>query len=384
MFRRGGNSNSGYQMGTGNYGNAMGPPPAYKVDADDTLAPRWYDVKAWSKRKRLLILGGVLAVVIIILVAAIVEAKKTNAYPDYSKLTYTLADTYSGTDFFDNFDYFTGYDPASGFVHYVPSAQAESLNLTYASSSSAVMRVDTSVTTDSVPNASTGRFSVRLTSKTQYTTGLFIFDVVHTPIGCGTWPALWLSDPNNWPTHGEIDVMEAVNVVGSTQNQMTLHTTSGCTMNVKRKETGSALTTNCLNSTDSNAGCGVTSGKNTFGTDFNSNGGGILALELRSAGIRMWQFARNAIPSDITAGSPDPSTWTEATADFPNTHCDIGTHFVNQSIIANIDLCGTWAGQASVFNATCSGTCEDIVANNATAFTNAYWEFGKFLIYQSS
>jgi hypothetical protein len=27
------------------------------------------------------------------------------------------------------------------------------------------------------------------------------------------------------------------------------------------------------------------------------------------------------------------------------------------------------------------GTCTDYVANNATAFTNSYWEFGTFSIY---
>jgi hypothetical protein len=217
-----------------------------------------------------------------------------------------------------------------------------------------VLRVDTSVTADSVPNASTGRFSVRITSTTQYSDGLFIFDVIHTPTGCATWPALWLSDPSNWPTNGEIDVMEAVNVVSSAENQLTLHTSSGCSMGgVKRKETGKSLTSSCVNSTDDNAGCGVDAGTATFGAGFNDNGGGIMAMELRSAGIRIWQFLRSSVPADITAGTPDPSTWGTATADFPSTGCDIGTHFKNQSIIANIDLCGSWAGTPSVYAETC-------------------------------
>lgn len=316
----------------------------------------------------------------------------------------TIADT--GTTFFDNFDYYTGYDPASGFVHYVPAATAASYNLTYASASSAILRVDTSVTNETVPNASTGRFSVRITSKTQYgLDNLFVFDVKHTPVGCATWPALWMSDPSNWPTNGEIDIMEAVNVVGSTNNQMTLHTTKDCSMNVKRKETGKVLTSNCLNSTDDNAGCGVDSSTDdsTFGGTFNSGGGGILAMELRAAGIRMWQFGRDAIPTDLSAGSPDPSVWGEATADFPSTDCDIGTHFRNQSIIANIDLCGTWAGATSIYSEHCKfalrravldvctdeilpgpGNCETYVANNNTAFVDSYWEFGAFSVYSGT
>lgn len=365
------------------HGGPLGPPPPFKIDREDSLAPHWWDVRGWSKKRILLVALGLLILIVVVVIIA-VEVSKKSAYPNYTALTYTLADTYSGTGFFDNFDYFTGFDPSGGFVHYVPSAQAESLNLTFASSSSAILRVDTSVTADSVPNASTGRFSVRITSKAQYTDGLFIFDVLHTPIGCGTWPALWLTDPSNWPTNGEIDVMEAVNVVSNAQNQMTLHSTSGCSMGVKRKETGKQLATSCVNTTNDNAGCGVDAGSSTFGTTFNDNGGGIMAMELRTAGIRMWQFARASIPSDITSGSPDPSTWGEATADFPSTDCDIGTHFRNQSIIANIDLCGSLAGTQSIYEETCSGTCENQVANNATAFTDAYWEFGGFSVYTAS
>jgi hypothetical protein len=67
-------------------------------------------------------------------------------------------------------------------------------NLTYATESTAVVKVDTTVGPDSEPNASTGRFSVRLESKAQYGPGLFLFDVKHTPYGCGTWPALWLTE----------------------------------------------------------------------------------------------------------------------------------------------------------------------------------------------
>jgi hypothetical protein len=268
----------------------------------------------------------------------------------------------------------------------VPAETADSTqyNLTTASSTSAILKVDTTVDAETVPNASTGRFSVRISSKKQYSTGLFVFDILHTPIGCGTWPALWLADESNWPNNGEIDVMEAVNVVSNAENQMTLHTSKGCSMGVKRKETGKSLTTNCLNSTDDNAGCGVSAGSNTFGVEYNTAGGGIMAMELRNEGIRMWQFPRASIPSDITSGTPDPSTWTEATADFPNTDCDIGSHFKNQSIIANIDLCGSWAGQAKVFNENCPGLCTDYVANNNTAFVDAYWEFGAFNVYQAS
>jgi hypothetical protein len=118
-------------------------------------------------------------------------------------------------------------------------------------------------------------------------------------------------------------------------------------------------------------------------------------MELRSAGIRVWFFDRTSIPSDIntstsntstTTTTPDPSTWGTPLADFPNTNCDIDTHFRNQSIIANIDLCGSWAGSTDWYNtiAGCPGTCDNYVSNNGSAFTEAYWEFASFRVYTAS
>jgi hypothetical protein len=191
------------------------------------------------------------------------------------------------------------------------------------------------------------------------------------------------ADLDSWPIEGEIDIMESVNNA-TTGNQMTLHSTDSCSMAVKRKETGTVLTENCFNGTDSNSGCGVQGPSASFGPEFNSAGGGIMAVELRSAGIRMWQFSRSSIPDDVLLETPDPSTWGTAAADFPSTSCDIGSHFNNQSIIVDIDLCGTWAGQADVYGESCSGTCTDYVAQNALAFSSAFWEFGNFTIYQAS
>ncbi|KAI1824761.1 concanavalin A-like lectin/glucanase domain-containing protein [Xylaria intraflava] len=342
----------------------------------------WWNPRYW-RRRSWEVAGAVAVVLLIIVIVVPVElVQRANRYPDYSKLNYAMADEYSGSTFFDNFNYFVGFDPAQGFVHYVPKEQAAQLNLTYASDSTAILRVDTSVGPGSTPDASTGRFSVRVESKKQYNDGLFIFDVHHTPYGCGTWPALWLADESNWPNNGEIDVMEAVNQAAS-GNQMTLHTTDGCSVSgVKRKMTGASLTGNCYNGTDNNAGCGVSGNSDSFGPMFNDAQGGIMAMEWRSQGIRMWQFARDAVPADITAKQPDPSTWGKAAADFPDTDCDVGAHFRNQTIIVNIDLCGQFAGGVYP-QSGCPSTCTDFVANNPSEFANAFWEFGAFQIYQA-
>lgn len=133
--------------------------------------------------------------------------------------------------------------------------------------------------------------------------------------------------------------MEAVNKADD-GNMMTLHTSKGCSMGVKRKMTGDAEDSSCFVEDNHNAGCGVTGNKNSFGTGFNDQGGGVMAVEWRDAGIRMWQFARDSVPADITGKQPKPESWGTAAADFPSTDCDIGNHFKNNSIVANIDLCG--------------------------------------------
>lgn len=260
-------------------------------------------------------------------------------------------------------------------------------------------------TTYSGTEAANGRQSVRVTSNNTYADGLFIFDIIHTPYGCGTWPALWLTDPSNWPEHGEIDVVEATNA-GTFGSQSTLHTSKGCSMGVKRKESGSVANTDCYYEANDYTGCGVKGAESTYGPEFNSNGGGVsdyswffcqiqitnthflqvYAMELRDAGIRVWQWVRSKIPSDITSGSPDPSTWGTALADFPSTDCDIGSHFKNQSIIINISLCGDWAGASKYYTtqSNCPSNCTTFVRDNATSFSTAYWEFGGFKVYQTS
>lgn len=248
---------------------------------------------------------------------------------------------------------------------------------------SVYLRVDTTGNKET-----TGRHSVRIESKKQYDKGLFIFDIQHTPYGCGTWPALWLTaDSDHWPANGEIDIMEATNN-GVNGNAMTLHTSKQCSMDVRRNMTGSAEKTDCNVAAynNSNAGCGVSGNKASYGEDFNKQGGGVMAVEWRAAGIRMWQFARGNIPSDITNKAPKPETWGVALSDFPSTSCDIGSHFKNNSIVANIDLCGDLLNGDKGAYATsgCPLTCEQLVAERPEAFDNAYWKFGDFLVYQAS
>ena len=104
-------------------------PPAFSPFEKSARSP--LNPKSWSLRRWLIISLIAIATLVIVIVIT-VEIIHANRYPDYSKLKYRLAQTYSGESFFDDFNYFSGYarqcsmvavfltslryDPAQGFV----------------------------------------------------------------------------------------------------------------------------------------------------------------------------------------------------------------------------------------------------------------------------
>ncbi|KZP26125.1 glycoside hydrolase family 16 protein [Athelia psychrophila] len=309
------------------------------------------------------------------------------AYASTSALaqTYTLSSSVVGSEFLSAFTFEAIADPTSGFVTYVDEATAQSDGLI--SSTSASFRMGADSTTTLSPTGA-GRNSVRIKSNAAYTTHVAVFDLDHMPEGCGTWPAIWEVDEADWPDAGEIDIVEGVNNV--TPNQSTLHTGPGCTIpaNGGVAQYGTTVSTDCNANDDGNAGCGVQSpDSNSFGPAFNAAGGGYYAMERTTTSIKVWFWARDSayIPAAFTSGatSIDTSSWGEPTAYFPNTDCDIDTEFGSLNIVINLTFCGDWAGSSSVYAASgCSSTCIDYVAENPSAFVDAYFDFASLTIYE--
>ncbi|KAL9594068.1 MAG: hypothetical protein Q9219_007233 [cf. Caloplaca sp. 3 TL-2023] len=280
---------------------------------------------------------------------------------------YSIQDDYSAANFFNMFNFDTFDDPTHGYVNYVDQATAQSQELFNVSNGQVTFGVD------HVNVASgRGRNSVRLTSKAQYTHGLIILDLAHMPGStCGTWPAFWMTGPN-WPNSGEIDIIEGVNT--GTQNQMTMHTSDGCT----------------LAGSDCHGGLGCpikpTVSNNNYGTNLNNANGGVYATQWTSGSINIWFFPRGAIPADISTPNPDPSTWGTATASFlGGDSCNIDQHFMNNNIVFDTTFCGDWAGAVWSTDGTCSalaGTCQDFVQNHPEAFADAYWTVNSLKVYQ--
>lgn len=93
-------------------------------------------------------------------------------------------------------------------------------------------------------------------------------------------------------------------------NAMTLHTSAGCTMPGSRAMTGVPTLNDCDVAANGNSGCGVQAPTtNSYGPQFNANGGGIYATERTSSFIKVWFFPRNSnIPSDLRDGASAVNT----------------------------------------------------------------------------
>ena len=321
--------------------------------------------------------------------ASATAASSAAASPSSSSSSpWSLVDTYAGSTFFDNWLFWNYDDPTHGTVEYVSESDAWSNNLVEINTAgNAIMRVET---TQQVSN---GRKSVRLHGNRVFTGGLVLMDALHMPSGCGTWPAWWSNGPN-WPNGGEIDILESVNAF--TENQVSLHTSDGCTMPSWTAEsmsgqftTGNFDSLNCASYATSNQGCGIraVNQDTTTGAGFNSVNGGVYALKWDKTGITAWFFPRSSIPADITADAPEPANWGTPMANFPSDSCNPYEFFYDHFNIFDTTFCGDWAGADAVWNyagyagqtescAAITGysSCSDYVLNSGSSFTDAYWE----------
>ncbi|THH27512.1 hypothetical protein EUX98_g6672 [Antrodiella citrinella] len=307
------------------------------------------------------------------------HARSTSAI-ERRAITYNLIDNFTQQAFLDNFDFYTDADPTHGLVTFVDKDTAKTDNLAYVQSDGTiVLAVDDQTTLQ--PNQP--RNSVRLQSQKQYNAGtLFIADMYSMPHGCSTWPAYWMVG-DDWPNQGELDILEGVN--DQTTNQITAHTGSVCNLVTNAVQTtGRIVGETCQSSNGANAGCNYALDNNaTYGHGFNMNAGGVYAHTWETDAIKVWFFARQAIPADITSGNPDPSTWGAPAAEFPSSNvCNIGDAFQNNRIVFDITLCGDWAGDA--FNqGSCQGTCAQAVADPSN-FVDAKFKIASLKVYGHS
>ena len=200
---------------------------------------------------------------------------------------------------------------------------------------------------------------------------------------CGTWPAFWTVGPN-WPNNGEIDIIEQVNEAGT--NQMTLHSSSGCSSRASSLQTGMQLSTDCFAYAAANQGCAVREpDERSYGRKFNARKGGVYAMEWTGESVKIWFWSRDRIPPNALSASPNPSTWGRPSAKFYGS-CNIDQKFRNHQLVFDTTFCGDWAGN-TWGKSSCAKkapSCTDFVAHHPQEFSEAYWEINSLKVFKSS
>ncbi|GAA5830680.1 hypothetical protein JCM3766R1_003388 [Sporobolomyces carnicolor] len=308
--------------------------------------------------------------------------------PVPAQAAYDLVKDYSGQTFFDGWEFYGHYDNlTNGDTNFVN--QSASAPLAYINDAgNAIIKVSQEEVL--YPNK---RDSVRIQTNDAYDIGsVWTFDVDHVPSGCSVWGALW-SQAKDWPSGGEIDTWEAVNLME--YNQMALHTTSGCeAQNSSSSDEYSAtlLNANCDKDANFNSGCNALDPKTTSAGQALANaGGGVWATEYAATGIKIWHFERSAVPTDLSsnASSIDPTAWGTPTYFVPTSSCNIEQHFAAQHLVIDITLCGDWAGSNATLEQTgCALTTQPLCYTqyvlNASNYDNAYFEIPSVRVYQDS
>jgi len=298
---------------------------------------------------------------------------------------YDMVREYSGQTFFDRWDFYGSWDNLTlGDVWWLDRNTAFQDGLAYTDGSGrAVIKVDN---TSTVP-WNEKRNSVRITSQDFYGLGsLWIIDISHLPYGCSVWPAFWTKGPV-WPDNGEIDIVEAVNLMGN--DQYALHTLPGCSQTPGAAQTGASGEMDCSQP----SGCVVSeTAPNSFNEGFAQAGGGVWATQFDVAGIFIWFWSRPNIPPSIleaTSTSPiDITEWGPPSASYPAFSCNIPQFFSAQQLVIDITLCGNWAGIPPVYTPDCgnsgpTGLCynDNVVGPGTPKYDEAYFEISYLRAY---
>ncbi|KAJ9161747.1 Glycoside hydrolase family 16 protein [Coniochaeta hoffmannii] len=306
---------------------------------------------------------------------------------------YVLKRNYYGQNFTSGFNFRTaadydGGDPTGGFVNYLSYQAATNAGLVKVTNNQVYLGVDYS---KKISTSAQGRDSIRMESKERFDTGLLIADIAHMPGSqCGIWPAYWTYNFDEDP-YGEVDIIEYA--MFDSGNTVSLHTCGACKFDLSGQPDCNLgdEAEQCPETDNSNfGGCGNTAPTGSCGDSFNSGGGGVYATLYEAAALKIWFFPRAQIPADITSGSPNPAAWSKPFVDFETSKssnkCSVGKYFKKNTIIINTDLCGVeidqdwWDGEPTCKKA--AKDCKTFVANNPSAFAEAYWLFNSIKLYQ--
>jgi hypothetical protein len=315
----------------------------------------------------------------LLLLTCLTFAAKESKQTQY-ETPYKLVKNFSAKDIFNGngWDFQARPDPTSGTVKYVNRTRALQTNiLRYNEQENYVYLGSAHDPISSLPE------SLRIETQQTFNGGLFMFDVLHTPQTCGSWPAIWTVGyawPNGtkaWPTNGEIDIFEGVN--GHGYNNITLHTGPKCEMpQTIQKDCNNGYIPEINKTFPASVGCIYpTSQPGSFGKEYNDRQGGVLAMEWNSEPngfIKVWQFPRSHLIAGMLV-NPVPSQWGQPTVHFPLGDNCSSDHFKDHHIVINLTFCGNLAGE--IFKSHCAHlkrTCYAYMQDPNTPLEDAHFK----------
>lgn len=174
---------------------------------------------------------------------------------------------------------------------------------------------------------------------------------------------------------------------------MSIHVKNTCLINTSAHMSGSPERFyNCAHDA-SNGGCAVNDRRdNSFGHNFNSNGGGVYAMEWTSSKVSVWFWPRGT----YTASEfhpfhphPRPGEWGAPAVVYEGRNggqgCDIKDAFRKQRIVINTTFCGAWAKgtweSSGCKQSTGFESCEEYVKYRPGDMGSAYWTIQGLRVY---
>ncbi|GAA5959202.1 hypothetical protein JCM3765_005103 [Sporobolomyces pararoseus] len=296
----------------------------------------------------------------------------------FTNSTAFLLQHYSPRTFLDAFFFADEADESNGLVNYVEPEEAEELELTSISNSTVVLSMDRA----SQLSENEARDSVRLSSKEVIHPGsLLVIDLAHVPTGCFVFPSIYLHGANaSLPLGAEIDLFDGSSSRDS--NRYSVRAPLGCSLSSQATFAGEKKSTTC----ELGSSCSIAGKTSSSAETMNREGGGVIALQLDTNSISIWQWSRSQIPLDVANGSPRSESWSSPTALWSSSSCNISTAFRDLRLAFDITTCGDWRGKQSLSSenhGSCSSTyptCEAAVRDSSN-FEEAFFEINSVKVY---
>jgi len=273
--------------------------------------------------------------------------------------SYALDWKAQGPSFWDGWNYLQS-ELNHGAAEYLAREAANELKVTMAFDTHAILRPGPRGTY-------LKRTSAKLETKKKWKYFLMAMKYDAVPWGCGIWPALWTLSPDaQWPTGGELDILEYANDLTS---RSALHVDP--VANRCRLDSGVLNQPGCAKMADAennftgdydcatrypdNIGCAPNDVRRMLTGQEMAANPSVVAAEWTAQYVKIFRIPVVEIPADLLADAPRPDGWDrwlvayypfeQSERSSPGSCPNPGGVMKSQRIMLNLGFCGDWASK---------------------------------------